>query len=44
MRTIARYNRIAIDGMGTFACLGAYARVVRMGEVVVGDPVRLERP
>jgi uncharacterized protein YcbX len=41
LQTVARHNRVEVAGVGTFACLGAYASVVEPGRVTVGDPVRL---
>lgn len=40
LRTIARENRRAIEGMGTWACAGVYADVAAAGVVRIGDPVR----
>lgn len=39
LRTIAKVNRRAIPGMGTWACAGAYADVTTGGVVRVGDEV-----
>jgi uncharacterized protein len=39
LQTLARHNRIDVAGLGRFACLGAYATVVRPGTVSVGDAV-----
>ena len=41
LRVLAAHNVVDIDGFGTAACAGAYARVVRGGRVRRGDPVRL---
>ena len=41
LRTIARHNRVDVGGTGLYACLGAYASVVRGGEVAVGDVVQV---
>jgi uncharacterized protein len=41
LTTVATHNRQEFAGFGSWACLGAYARVVTAGEVAVGDPVRL---
>lgn len=40
LRALARYHRVDVAGLGRFACLGAYASVVREGTVHLGDPVR----
>lgn len=39
LQTIARHNRIAIPGFGTWACAGIYATVTTPGSVALGDPV-----
>jgi len=44
IRTVARYNRISIDGAAPSACVGAYARVLQGGEINAGDTIRLELP
>lgn len=36
-----RANRITVDGMGDYACLGLYCMVTQPGDVHVGDTVRL---
>jgi uncharacterized protein len=41
LRTIAAHNRIDVGGTGRYACLGAYASVVKTGAVAVGDAVEL---
>jgi uncharacterized protein YcbX len=41
LRAIARHNRIDVGGTGRYACLGAYASVVRSGTAAVGDVVEL---
>jgi uncharacterized protein len=41
LKTVARHNRIEIAGLGTWACVGAYAGVGAVGSVRVGDPVAL---
>jgi uncharacterized protein YcbX len=37
LKTVAAHNRVDVSGFGRFACLGAYASVVRPGTVGVGD-------
>jgi uncharacterized protein len=44
IRTVARHNRVQIDGVGTLPCAGAYAEVLRTGIVRRGDLVSLEPP
>jgi uncharacterized protein YcbX len=39
LRTVATHNRVEITGLGTWACVGAYAGVVEPGTVSVGDSV-----
>ena len=41
LRVLAAHNVVDLEGFGTAACAGAYARVVRGGRVRRGDPVRL---
>jgi hypothetical protein len=41
LRTLARGNRIPIEGFGTQTCAGVYARVVSPGPVRAGDEVRV---
>jgi uncharacterized protein YcbX len=41
LRTVAVHNRVEISGLGTWACVGAYADVVEPGNVSVGDRVTL---
>lgn len=41
LRTLARDNRIAIEGFGRQTCAGVYARVTRPGRVRAGDEVRV---
>ncbi|MEV4833701.1 MOSC domain-containing protein [Nonomuraea sp. NPDC049486] len=41
LRTVARHNRVDIPGLGSEPCAGVYARVLRPGAIVTGDPVRL---
>ncbi|MGI8751692.1 MAG: MOSC domain-containing protein [Acidimicrobiales bacterium] len=43
LRTVAAHNRAEVADMGAFACLGAYASVVDVGELAVGDRVILQR-
>lgn len=40
IRTVARQNRIAVDGSDPAPCVGAYAEVVCGGKVQLGDEVR----
>jgi uncharacterized protein len=37
LQTLARENKIAFEGFGNFACLGAYAEVTQPGTIRVGD-------
>jgi uncharacterized protein YcbX len=37
LQTIARHNMQEFAGLGRWACLGAYATVVRPGEIALGD-------
>jgi uncharacterized protein YcbX len=41
LRTLADHNRIAMEGLGSYACLGIYAEVTTPGPVAVGDPLTL---
>lgn len=41
IRSIARLNRIEIDGYGTHSCVGAYAKVVTGGALIKGSKVEL---
>lgn len=36
-----RANRVTVEGMGDYACLGLYCMVTNPGDVKIGDPVRL---
>jgi len=42
LKTVARHHKLDFNGFGDFACLGAYANVVRPGRIAVGDPVTLD--
>jgi len=44
LRTVAKHNRVDIPGLGTWACAGVYADVVRQGELVVGETFELSGP
>ncbi len=44
LRTLARTHRRDIPGLGTWACAGVYADVVRPGMLRVGDPVEVAAP
>ncbi|HEY8582536.1 MAG TPA: MOSC N-terminal beta barrel domain-containing protein [Capillimicrobium sp.] len=37
LRTVVRRHRLAIEGFGSFGCLGAYAEVAAPGRLAVGD-------
>ena len=37
LRTVSRYNRIDIPGLGRWSCVGAYAEVAASGRVTTGD-------
>jgi uncharacterized protein YcbX len=39
LQGLARHNRLTLEGMGDFACLGHYAEVTEPGRVAVGDPL-----
>jgi uncharacterized protein YcbX len=41
LRTLATHNRIAMEGLGSYACLGIYAEVTEPGAVAVGDSLAL---
>jgi len=40
LRTLVRYNRVELPGLGQYPCAGAYAVVTSPGGVRVGDSVR----
>jgi uncharacterized protein YcbX len=39
LRTIARENRVVLEGHGVYACAGVLANLSKPGTVAVGDPV-----
>lgn len=39
---LARHNRLKVGDKGSYPCAGVYARVLKGGEVNLGDPVVLE--
>jgi uncharacterized protein YcbX len=41
LRTLADHNRIEMEGLGRYACLGIYAEVTTPGTVAVGDSLTL---
>ena len=41
MRGVSEVNRVEVPGLGTYPCLGLYARVTNPGRVQVGDRVVL---
>jgi len=41
LRTLADHNRIEMEGLGNYACLGIYAEVTTPGPVAVGDALTL---
>jgi uncharacterized protein YcbX len=41
LRTVAKYNRVEIPGLGTWSCVGAYVAVTAAGRMQLGDEVRL---
>ena len=41
MRAVADRNRVEVPGVGTYPCLGLYARVITPGTVRIGDEVSL---
>jgi len=41
LRTLAAHNRVAMEGLGSYACLGIYAEVTTPGPVAVGDTLAL---
>jgi len=44
LRTVALHNRVAIQGLGTWSCVGAYATVTTPGRVCLGDDVLVDGP
>jgi uncharacterized protein YcbX len=43
LRSVARHNRVEIPGLGTWACVGAYAVVTTPGRLQLGDDVVVEQ-
>lgn len=41
IRAVADLNRVEVPGVGTYPCLGLYARVITPGTVRTGDEVSL---
>ena len=41
LRTLAAHNRLAMAGLGDYACLGIYAEIAEPGTVAVGDALVL---
>ena len=39
LKTLNRVNRLEVPSMGSYPCIGVYARVVRAGTVSEGDEV-----
>jgi uncharacterized protein YcbX len=42
LKTAVAHNFLELGGYGNFACVGAYAEVIRGGTVAMGDMVRVE--
>ena len=42
MRAVADLNRVEVPGLGTYPCIGLYARVTSPGTVRVGDEVSVQ--
>ncbi len=42
LQIIARTNRVKVEGLGTWACAGNYATVIRGGTIAIGQPVRIQ--
>ena len=41
LRAATDHNRVEISGIGTWACVGAYASVATPGTICVGDAVEV---
>jgi uncharacterized protein YcbX len=44
LRTVAKLNRVWIPDLGKLPCVGAYARVITVGQIECGDPITLLPP
>ena len=44
LRTVVKLNRVSIPDLGKLPCVGAYARVIAVGQVECGDPIALLPP